>query len=149
MKKKLQGTLSGRTKAAISKAAPAKLVKPLVQSSPRKEAPAQVCFHFGVSPAPPKTFNTSKFPPPAARQDASRTDTSGSSEDQPEDQPFAKDFVLDQQTIEGITKLEQSLLGMQQALKYSENVGPTCNRWWTTCHIQYRQKLLVCVRLKE
>lgn len=148
MKKKLQGTLSGRTN-AVSKATPAKVAKPATQPSPRKEMPAQVWFHFGVSPAPPKALSISKFLPPAARQDASKADTSGSSEDQSEDQPFAKDFILGQPTIEGITKLEQSLLAMQQALKYSENVGPTCNRWWTACSLRHREKLLVCVGLKE
>jgi len=114
MKKKLQTTLSSKTKSAIPKASPlsTKLAKPPGKVMVKKETPVQIWFQFGIPQTPINTFTPNKLPLKPANQikndnienkDISKSDTSGSSEEPTlcEDQEvFSKDFISEQVNLQ-------------------------------------------------
>jgi hypothetical protein len=108
MKKKLQTTLSSKTRTITKAPPPTKLAKPQGNIMVKRETPVQVWFQFGIPQGPTKTFATNKATTKSAdfikdNKDMSKSDTSGSSEEPTlcEDQGvFSKDVVLEQVAFE-------------------------------------------------
>lgn len=104
MKKKLQTTLSGRTKTNTT-SVPNKPAKPRGQIIVRKEMPVQIWFQFGIPQDTAKAFTVSKpslgtsATKKETAKDSFKSDTSGSSEEPTIGEDlgaFPKDFILDQ-----------------------------------------------------
>ena len=80
---------------------------------------------------------------PISSNGSAKSDTCTSTEESGDQSPVPKNYSLGQVYIEEIIVVEQALYAIEQALKYNQNVAPTCTRWWVVSKIEYAIKIQV------